>query len=108
MDRSPAVSPNESCQLTKRRIAPSCTTHVTSRPIASHDMDVTQLNAEQRALDRSRGYNEVHDARYPHWKDFWLGSYVAALYAALPLGLLMARIGLEEWFLRHHLPGYLD
>ena len=38
----------------------------------------------------------------------WLGSYAAALYAALPVGLLIARIGLEERFLRHQLPGYLD
>jgi len=71
MDRPPAVSPNESFQLTKRRIAPSWTTRVTSRPIPSHDMDVMQLTTEQLALDRRRGYNEVHDTAHPHWKDFW-------------------------------------
>jgi len=38
----------------------------------------------------------------------WLGSYAAALYASLPLGLLMVRIGLEERFLRRELPGYAD
>lgn len=36
----------------------------------------------------------------------WLGSYSAALLAAVPLGLLMARIGLEERVLRRALPGY--
>ena len=38
----------------------------------------------------------------------WLGSYVAALFAALPLGLLMVRIGLEERLLRRELPGYRE
>jgi protein-S-isoprenylcysteine O-methyltransferase Ste14 len=36
----------------------------------------------------------------------WLGSYTAALFTLLPLGLLMVRIGLEERFLRRELPGY--
>jgi protein-S-isoprenylcysteine O-methyltransferase Ste14 len=39
---------------------------------------------------------------------FWLGSYAAALFAAIPLGLLMVRIALEERFLRRELPGYGD
>jgi protein-S-isoprenylcysteine O-methyltransferase Ste14 len=38
----------------------------------------------------------------------WLGSYAAALYAVLPIGLLMVRIGLEERFLRRELPGYAE
>lgn len=38
----------------------------------------------------------------------WLGSYAAVLFAAIPLGLLMVRIGLEERFLRRELPGYLE
>jgi len=38
----------------------------------------------------------------------WLGSYVAVLFAAIPLGLLMVRIGLEERFLRRELPGYRE
>lgn len=36
----------------------------------------------------------------------WLGSYTAALYASLPLVLLMVRMGLEERFLRAELAGY--
>jgi protein-S-isoprenylcysteine O-methyltransferase Ste14 len=36
----------------------------------------------------------------------WLGSYTAVLFAAIPLGLLMVRIGLEERFLRRELRGY--
>ena len=36
----------------------------------------------------------------------WLGSYTAALFALLPLGLLMVRIALEERFLRRELRGY--
>jgi protein-S-isoprenylcysteine O-methyltransferase Ste14 len=38
----------------------------------------------------------------------WLGSYAAVLFAAIPLGLLMVRIGLEERFLRRELPGYRE
>jgi protein-S-isoprenylcysteine O-methyltransferase Ste14 len=38
----------------------------------------------------------------------WLGSYTAVLFAALPLGLLMVRIALEERFLRRELPGYRE
>jgi protein-S-isoprenylcysteine O-methyltransferase Ste14 len=38
----------------------------------------------------------------------WLGSYAAALLAAIPLALLVARIGLEERFLRRELEGYAD
>jgi protein-S-isoprenylcysteine O-methyltransferase Ste14 len=38
----------------------------------------------------------------------WLGSYVAVLFAAIPLGLLVVRIGLEERFLRRELTGYRE
>ncbi|HEX4684310.1 MAG TPA: isoprenylcysteine carboxylmethyltransferase family protein [Gemmatimonadaceae bacterium] len=38
----------------------------------------------------------------------WLGSYAAVLFAAIPLGFLMLRIGLEERFLRRELPGYFE
>ena len=38
----------------------------------------------------------------------WLGSYAAVLFAAIPLGLLMVRIGLEERFLLRELPGYRE
>ena len=38
----------------------------------------------------------------------WLGSYAAVLFAAIPLGLLMVRIGLEERFLRRELSGYRE
>lgn len=36
----------------------------------------------------------------------WLGSYTAMLFAAIPLALLMVRIGIEERFLWRELPGY--
>jgi protein-S-isoprenylcysteine O-methyltransferase Ste14 len=36
----------------------------------------------------------------------WLGSYAAALFAIVPLALLVARIALEERVLRRELPGY--
>jgi protein-S-isoprenylcysteine O-methyltransferase Ste14 len=36
----------------------------------------------------------------------WLGSYAAVLFAAIPLTLLIVRIGLEERFLNRELPGY--
>ena len=36
----------------------------------------------------------------------WLGSYAAALFAIVPLALLVVRIALEERFLRRELPGY--
>ena len=38
----------------------------------------------------------------------WLGSYIAAFCAVLPVGLLMIRIRLEERFLMRELPGYSD
>jgi protein-S-isoprenylcysteine O-methyltransferase Ste14 len=38
----------------------------------------------------------------------WLGSYAAVLFAAIPLGLLMVRIGVEERFLRRELSGYRE
>jgi protein-S-isoprenylcysteine O-methyltransferase Ste14 len=38
----------------------------------------------------------------------WLGSYAAVLFAAIPLGLLIVRIGIEERFLRRELPGYRE
>ena len=36
----------------------------------------------------------------------WLGSYAAVLFAAIPLALLIVRIGVEERLLRRELPGY--
>ena len=38
----------------------------------------------------------------------WLGSYIAALLAVIPLALLVLRIGLEERILRRELPGYAE
>lgn len=38
----------------------------------------------------------------------WLGSYTAALFATIPVALLMFRIVLEEQFLRRELSGYPD
>jgi|KBSSwiStaDraftv2_1062776.scaffolds.fasta_scaffold08223_4 protein-S-isoprenylcysteine O-methyltransferase Ste14 len=38
----------------------------------------------------------------------WLASYAAALFAIVPLVLLVVRIGLEERFLHHELAGYGD
>jgi protein-S-isoprenylcysteine O-methyltransferase Ste14 len=37
----------------------------------------------------------------------WLGSYAATALAILPMGALMARILIEEEFLRRELPGYV-
>lgn len=36
----------------------------------------------------------------------WLGSYVAALTAVVPIALMVMRLRLEERFLRRELPGY--
>jgi protein-S-isoprenylcysteine O-methyltransferase Ste14 len=36
----------------------------------------------------------------------WLGSYAAAIFAILPIAVLMIRLLLEEKFLRRELPGY--
>ena len=38
----------------------------------------------------------------------WLESYSAALFAVIPLALLVVRIGLEERYLRRVLPGYRE
>ena len=36
----------------------------------------------------------------------WLESYATALFALVPVGLLIVRIGVEERYLRRELPGY--
>ena len=70
-----------------------------------------QAEREQRVVDTGV-YNVVRHPMYAGSPfvhlglSMWLGSYTAALYASLPLGLLMVRIGLEERFLQHELPGY--
>lgn len=38
----------------------------------------------------------------------WLGSYTSAVFACIPLGLLVVRIGLEERFLQRALPAYRE
>lgn len=38
----------------------------------------------------------------------WLGSYTSAVFACIPLALLLVRIALEERFLQRALPGYRD
>jgi protein-S-isoprenylcysteine O-methyltransferase Ste14 len=38
----------------------------------------------------------------------WLQSYAAALAAAVPIALMLTRLGFEERFLRHQLPGYAE
>jgi protein-S-isoprenylcysteine O-methyltransferase Ste14 len=38
----------------------------------------------------------------------WLGSFIAALAAAVPVALVVARLRLEEGFLRRELPGYAE
>ena len=74
---------------------------------------VVRLQAERRhALVDTGPYRFVRHPMYAGSPfvhlglGLWLGSYTAALYAALPIGLLMVRIGLEERFLRRELPGY--
>jgi protein-S-isoprenylcysteine O-methyltransferase Ste14 len=76
---------------------------------------VVRLQAErQHALVDTGVYNVVRHPMYAGSPfvhlglSVWLGSFTAALYAMLPLGLLMVRIGLEERFLRRELPGYPD
>jgi protein-S-isoprenylcysteine O-methyltransferase Ste14 len=76
---------------------------------------VVRLQAErQHSVVDTGPYNVVRHPMYAgspfvHFGlSLWLGSYTAALYAILPLALLMLRIGLEERFLRRELPGYSD
>ena len=74
---------------------------------------VVRLQGErhQRVVD-SGIYNVVRHPMYAGSPfvhlglSVWLGSYTAALYASLPLGLLTVRMALEERFLRRELPGY--
>lgn len=76
---------------------------------------VVRLQAErQHAVVDTGVYNVVRHPMYAGSPfvlvglSLWLGSYTAALYASLPLGLLMVRIRLEERFLRRELPGYVE
>jgi protein-S-isoprenylcysteine O-methyltransferase Ste14 len=74
---------------------------------------VVRLQSERRHAVVDTGVYSV--VRHPMYAgsplvllgmSLWLGSYAAAVYATLPLVLLMVRIGLEERFLRRQLPGY--
>jgi protein-S-isoprenylcysteine O-methyltransferase Ste14 len=74
---------------------------------------VIRMQAErQHSVVDTGVYNVVRHPMYAGspfvllGQSLWLGSYTAALYACLPLALLMVRIGLEERFLRRELPGY--
>jgi protein-S-isoprenylcysteine O-methyltransferase Ste14 len=74
---------------------------------------VVRLQADRKhALVDTGLYNVVRHPMYAGnpfvnlGLSLWLGSYMAALCAVVPLALLMVRIGLEERFLRHELPGY--
>jgi protein-S-isoprenylcysteine O-methyltransferase Ste14 len=76
---------------------------------------VVRLQAERRHAVVDTGVYAV--VRHPMYAGspcvlvglgLWLGSWAAALCAALPLALLVARIGLEERFLRRALPGYAE
>ena len=69
--------------------------------------------AERRQVVVDRGLYAV--VRHPMYAGaiplsvglpLWLGSYAAALAAALPIAILVVRILLEERFLRRELPGY--
>ena len=74
---------------------------------------VVRLQAERRHAVVDTGIYGV--VRHPMYAgspcvlvglSLWLGSYVAALCAMIPLGLLAIRIGLEERLLTRELPGY--
>lgn len=76
---------------------------------------VVRLQSERRHTLVDTG--PYHVVRHPMYAgsplvhlglSLWLGSYAAALYACLPLGLLLVRIGLEERFLRRALPDYTE
>jgi protein-S-isoprenylcysteine O-methyltransferase Ste14 len=76
---------------------------------------VVRLQAERRhTLVDTGAYGVVRHPMYAGSPfvhlglSLWLGSYAAALYASLPLGLLVVRIGLEERFLQRELPGYRE
>jgi protein-S-isoprenylcysteine O-methyltransferase Ste14 len=72
-----------------------------------------QNEREQHVID-SGPYRIV---RHPMYSGFiplmagmalWLGSYAAALFAAVPIALLAVRIRFEERFLRRELTGYQE
>jgi len=76
---------------------------------------VVRLQSERRhALVDTGPYRVVRHPMYAGSPfvhlglSLWLGSYAAALYACLPLALLVVRIGLEERFLRRALPDYAE
>jgi hypothetical protein len=39
--------------------------------MTSHLLDVLELSPEQLRIERTRGHNELHSARQPHWKYYW-------------------------------------
>jgi protein-S-isoprenylcysteine O-methyltransferase Ste14 len=70
-----------------------------------------QQERHQRVID-SGVYSRVRHPMYAGGVPFivgmcvWLGSYAAALAAIVPIGLIAARILVEERFLRQELEGY--
>ena len=76
---------------------------------------VVRLQAERQHLVVDTGpYSLVRHPMYAGnpsvllGMSLWLGSYTAALYACIPLALLIVRISLEERFLRRELAGYRE
>lgn len=39
--------------------------------MTSHTIDILELSPAQLVIEHTRGHNEVHAAREPHWKYFW-------------------------------------
>lgn len=72
-----------------------------------------QAEREHRVADRGT-YAVVRHPMYASMipvmtgMGLWLGSTAGALLTAVPMGILAARIVLEERFLRRALPGYAD
>jgi protein-S-isoprenylcysteine O-methyltransferase Ste14 len=77
-------------------------------PIVKH-----QAERQQRVID-SGVYSVVRHPMYAGavplmiGMPLWLGSYVAALLATIPIATLIVRIAIEEKFLRRELTGYGD
>jgi len=90
---------------------------MTAVALRENEFAVTVVRLQEERMQRVVDTGVYGRVRHPMYAgnplvllgmSLWLGSYVAALYAILPVALLMVRIHLEERFLRRELTGYAD
>jgi protein-S-isoprenylcysteine O-methyltransferase Ste14 len=76
-------------------------------PVVKHQAERHQIVIDQGVYQMVRHPMYAGGALFMVGTPLWLGSYLAAGLAIVPIGLLAARILIEEQFLRRELDGYI-